>query len=332
MSEKKDLNRADLVRLRRERDNKQRRQRAATEATRTAPVQRRSRQDATQPRRHATRAANPRNTRNPRNGRRRFHIALLPVAPDAEMRGISVSRPQLGRRLPSFLLAALLGAALYFAFNLPQLRVTQAQVSGNQIVSAEEINSAMKIQGEPAFLLMPSKLETNVRLSFPELVAVNVDVTLPNVVSVQVEERKPVIRWEQGPSYTWIAEDGVAFRPRGEVQGLIPVLAVSAPPIETNVSPDPLTPAPFISADMVHAIQGLASHVPAGVTILYDEMFGFGWNDPRGWSVYFGTKGTDVELKIRVYESMVDSLAQRGIQPVLINVTYPSAPYYRLSQ
>jgi hypothetical protein len=332
MSEKKDLNRADQVRIRRERENQQRRQRAATEATRTAPVQRRTRQEVVQPKRNATRAAQPRNTRKPQGGRRRFHIALLPVAPDAEMRGFSVSRPQLGRRLPSFLLATLLGAALYFAFNLPQLRVTQAQVSGNQIVAAEEINAAMKIHGEPVFLLMPSKLETELRLSFPEFVAVNVDVTLPNSVSVQVEERKPVIRWEQGPSYTWIAEDGIAFRPRGEVQGLIPVMAVSAPPIEANVSPDPLTPAPFISADMVHAIQGLASHVPAGVTILYDQTFGFGWNDPRGWSVYFGTRGTDVELKMRVYDSMVSSLAQRGIQPVLINVTYPSAPYYRLSQ
>jgi cell division protein FtsQ len=248
------------------------------------------------------------------------------------MRGISISRPHLGRRLPSFLLVTLLGAALYFAFNLPQLRVTQAHISGNQVLSAEEINSAMKIEGEPAFLLMPSKLETTLRLSFPELVSVDVDVTLPNTVSVRVQERKPVIRWEQGPSYTWISEDGIAFRPRGEVQELIPVLAVSAPPIETNVSQDPLTPAPFISPDMVRAIQGLASHVPPGVTILYDETFGFGWNDPRGWRVYFGTKGTDVELKMRVYDALVSSLAQRGIQPVLVNVTYPSAPYYRLSQ
>jgi hypothetical protein len=255
------------------------------------------------------------------------------VSPDAELRGgLSRSRPQLSKRLPSFLLVALLGTALYFAFNLPQLRVTEAQVTGNQMISPAEINSALKITGEPVFLLLPSKLETNLRLSFPELVSVDVNVKLPNVLSVNVVERQPVIRWEQGPSYTWISEDGIAFRPRGEVQGLIPVLAVSAPPIETNVSPDPLTPAPFISPDMVQAIQGLASHVPPGVTILYDATFGFGWNDPRGWRVHFGTKGTDVGLKLRVYESLINSLSQRGIQPAMINVTYPTAPYYRLSE
>lgn len=326
MSEKQDLNRADLVRLRRERENKQRRQRAANEATRSARVTSRGRQEITQPKRQVARS------NQQGNARRRFQNALLPVAPDAELRGISISRPNLGKRLPSFLLVALLGAALYFAFNLPQIRVTQAQVIGNQIVSPEEINSAMKIAGEPAFLLVPSRLETELRLAFPEFVSADVEVTLPNTVSVSVVERKPVIRWEQGPSYTWISEDGVAFRPRGEVQGLIPVVAVSAPPIEVNVSPDPLSPAPFISQDMVQAIRGLAAHVPPGVTILYDGTFGFGWNDPRGWRVHFGTKGSDIELKMRVYQSLVDSLAQRGIQPAVVNVTYPTAPYYRLSE
>jgi hypothetical protein len=83
---------------------------------------------------------------------------------------------------------------------------------------------------------------------------------------------------------------------------------------------------------MVESIKGLAGHVPPGMQILYDASFGFGWNDPRGWKVYFGTSGSDVELKMRVYESMVASLTERGIQPAVVNVTYPTAPYYRLSE
>jgi hypothetical protein len=68
------------------------------------------------------------------------------------------------------------------------------------------------------------------------------------------------------------------------------------------------------------------------VPILYDAKSGFGWNDPRGWRAYFGMTARDVELKMRVYESLVTSLIQRGIQPALINVTYPAAPYYRLTE
>jgi hypothetical protein len=149
---------------------------------------------------------------------------------------------------------------------------------------------------------------------------------------VQVVERKPVIRWEQGDSYTWVSEDGIAFRPHGDLPGLISVVALSAPPIEGIVSADSLTPVPFLSQEMVKSIKGLAGHVPPGVSILYDASFGLGWDDPRGWKVYFGTSGTDVELKMHVYESMVASLTERGIQPALINVTYPTAPYYRLSE
>lgn len=326
MRKKKELTHADLVRLRRERENKQRTQRAATESTRPVPVTRRARQDVVKSNRRSTRGNSSHSTR------RRFQNALLPVAPDAELRGISISRPQLGKRLPSFIIVALLGAALYLAFNLPQLRVTEAQVTGNQIIPPAEINSTLKIEGRPIFLLMPSDLETQLRISYPEFVSVNVDVTLPNIVSVQVNERKPIIRWEQGANYTWVSEDGVAFRPRGENPNLISVVALSAPPMEGNFSPDPLTPAPFISADLVRAIKGFAGHVPPGMQILYDANFGLGWNDPRGWRVYFGTAGNDVELKMRVYESMVTSLTQRGIQPALINVTYPTAPYYRLSE
>jgi len=328
MSRKKDLSRADLVRLRREQDSSKRVERARKDATRSVPVTSR-RQESTQPRRKTGSAST---TRTARSARRRFQNALLPVAPDAELRGISIARPHLGRRLPAFLVVALLAVALYSAFNLPQLRVAEAQVTGNQMLTPAEINSALEIAGEPAFLLIPAELEKRLLLAYPELVTASVDVSLPNIVSVQVLERRPIIRWEQGDGYTWVSEDGVAFRPHGEASGLISVIASSAPPIEGIVSPDSLAPTPFISTELIQALKGLAGHVPPGASILYDASFGFGWNDPRGWQVYFGTTARDVELQMRVYESMVTSLTQRGIQPAMINVTYPTAPYYRLSE
>jgi POTRA domain, FtsQ-type len=327
MSAKKEIPHSDLVRRRREKDSNKRVERAKKVATRIAPpVTTRARQENVRSTRRSARSGAS------RSARRRFQIALLPIAPDAEMRGISIPRPRLGSRLLSFFAVGLLGAALYFAFNLPQLRVTEAQVTGNRMLTPPEINTSLNITGKPVFLLIPSELEKSLRLSYPELTAAKVDVTLPNIVSVQVTERRPVIRWQQGDGYTWVSEDGIAFRPHGEDAGLISVVALSAPPTEVNVSSDPLTPAPFISSEMVQALKGLAGHVPPGVPILYDAASGFGWSDPRGWRVYFGTTARDVELKMRVYESMVASLTQRGIRPVLINVTYPAAPYYRMSE
>jgi POTRA domain, FtsQ-type len=319
MSAKKELSRAELVRLRREQEHASRMNRIAKEATRPVPVTVRVKKTATASKRKPV-----------QNARRRFQIAL-PSAPRANIRSISIPRPRLSWRLFSFILSAILGTAIYYAFNLPQLRVTEAQMVGNQIVTPADVNSVLNIAGQPIFMLTPADLETRLRLNYPELASVRVNVALPNLVTIDVRERKPAIRWEQGGGYTWIAEDGVAFKPRGEMEGLISVVAASAPPVAGTVA-DPLTPAPFISSDMVQTLKGLAGHVPPGQSILYDARMGFGWNDPRGWRAYFGATPNDIELKMRVYESLVDSLTQRGIRPALINVTYPTAPYYRMTQ
>lgn len=325
MSDKKELSRAELVRLRREQEHAEHMHRIAKEAARSVPVTARTKKKVAAPK---AKIVKPK-----QNPRRRFQIAMpaLPAMPRAELRQVGVARPRLGWRLLSLILSVVFGAALYFAFNLPQLRVTEAQVVGNQIVTPADVNSVLNISGQPIFMLTPSDLETRLRLNYPELVSVRVNVALPNLVSVNVTERKPAIRWEQGGGYTWVAEDGVAFKPRGEMVGLISVVAESAPPVAGGAA-DPLTPSPFISQDMVQALHGLAGHVPPGQSILYDARMGFGWNDPRGWRAYFGATPNDIELKMRVYEAMVASLTQRGIRPALINVTYPTAPYYRMTQ
>ncbi len=316
MSDKKYMSRAELVRLRREREHAKSMERAAKEATRPLSV--------VKPRVKAE--------AKPKQIKRRFNIALH--MPRVNLRAIhlpKIQRPRFGWRLFSFLLVATFGAAIYFAFTRPELRVTEAQVTGNQILTPAEVNLVMSVAGQPIFLLIPSELESRLRLNYPEVAAVQVDVSLPNLVSVHIVERKPFIRWEQGGAYTWVAEDGVAYRPRGEMIGLISVVAESAPPV-VGGGTDPLSPTPFITSEMVQALKGLAGHVPPGAVILYDSVNGFGWNDPRGWRAYFGATAADVELKMRVYETMVNSLTQRGIRPALINVTYPTAPYYRMNQ
>lgn len=319
MSERTEMSRAELVRLRREQDHTRQMQRAMKEVTR--PV------TATAAR--AKKPARPARRTRDANSRRRFRIALHMPRPD--LRAIHLPRLRIGWRLASFILLVILGAALSLAFTRPEFRAAPAQVTGNQMLTPDEVNAVMNIAGQPVFLLVPPELETRLLINYPELVSVRVDVSMPNLVSVHLVERKPLIRWEQAGGYTWVAEDGVAFRPRGEIAELISVVAVSAPPVIGSGN-DPMAPAPFLSADMVQALKGLAGHVPPGAVILYDPAFGFGWNDPRGWRAYFGTTSSDVELKMRVYETMVNSLTQRGIRPALINVTYPTAPYYRMNQ
>lgn len=263
--------------------------------------------------------------------KRRFNIAV--GMPGADLRGPAIMFPSLrpGWRTASFLLTILLGAAIYLAWTLPYFRIATATVMGNERLSSEEIYAGLGVSGQPIFALQPDEIATRLRINYPELASVQVDVYFPNQIYVTVAERHPVILWQQGEGYTWIDAGGVAFLPRGFVADLVPVVGLAVPPAGIASPDDPLSPPPYMTKELVDAILALAPNLPAGVSMNYDPQNGLGWTDARGWQAFFGTNSKDMVLKLRVYQSLTDSLAARGIVPVLINVAYPDAPYYRLT-
>lgn len=270
--------------------------------------------------------------RRKKAGKRRFNAAIS--LPRPTIRSLSLPRVNIrvGWRLLSFILVLVFGTGLYLFWTLPEFRVTSAQIIGNQRIPADEINSVLRLDGYPIFMLPPEQIRLRALQNYPELASVEVDISLPNIVTVNVTERQPVILWQQDEGYTWVDETGTAFRPRGEAGGLIVVQALDTPPAMINPEDDPIVPPPFIPEDTVNAITSLAPHVPPGTHFLYHPDTGLSWTDGRGWQTIFGTSVDDVEVKILVYQAMVDWLTQRGIRPILINVAYPDAPFYRVEQ
>jgi hypothetical protein len=272
--------------------------------------------------------------RRKKAGKRRFNTAFS--LPRSLLHALPLPLPRTrirpGWRLLSFVLVLLFVTGLYLFLNLPLFRVNTAHITGNQRIPADEINAALELNGRPIFLQTPARIREKALQAYPELASVEVSVDLPNVVSVKVTERQPVIQWQQDGSYAWVDETGTAFRPRGEAQGLIVVQALEAPPALNLLAENPSVPAPFIAVETVKALTALAPYVPAGTPILYDPATGLSWTDTRGWQAVFGMSGDDVEGKVRVYQALVDWLTQRGVRPILINVAYPSAPFYRIEQ
>lgn len=320
MSGKSDLTRAEQVRLRRARQHTQRLDRAVDRAHRPTP---------TVSRRPAGTAGTYVVEKHKRpQASRRYNIAV--GLPDVRLHGAALPRLRLGWRLASVFLTLVLGAAVYLMWTLPYFRVSEAQVIGNARISAAEINAVLSMAGRPVFTLVPDELAARLRLNYPELVSAEVRIGFPNQVYVRVSERQPVILWQQEEGFTWIDSDGVAFRPRGDVPGLIPVIASAAPAGGAPVLNNPFSPPPYASRDLVNAIQLLAPNVPTGTPLLYDERYGLGWDDARGWRVFFGRDAKNVALKLRVYQALVDSLTSRGLYPVFISVLHADAPYYRM--
>jgi hypothetical protein len=272
--------------------------------------------------------------RRKKAGKRRFNAAFSLTRSLAQVLPLPLPRTRIrpGWRLLSFILVLFFVTGLYLFLSLSMFQVSAAQITGNQRIPADEINAALELNGRPVFLQTPARIKEKALQAYPELASVDVTVDLPNIVSVHVTERQPIIQWQQDGSYAWVDETGTAFRPRGEAQALIVVQALEAPPALNHPVENPLVPAPLISVETVKALTALAPYVPAGTPILYDPATGLSWTDTRGWQAVFGLGGDDVEGKVRVYQALVDWLTQRGIRPILINVAYPSAPFYRTEQ
>lgn len=320
MTQKRDLTRAEIVRRRRT-------ERAMKEMTQT-------RERAVKPPVKVT-------SRTPtvpiviaprQKERRRYNVAL--GLPEIHLRKpkFSVPRFHANWRLASFIIALALGAAIYLALTLPYFQVPVATVLGNNRYTREEINSVLGVTGKSIFTIQPEQVRARLLTNYPELLSAEVKVYLPNHVYVTVTERQPVIQWQQGGGYTWIDATGVAFRPKGALEGLVVVNGLDAPPAGVAVTDDPLSPPPFITKELVDAIIALSPLVPANTTLTYSAADGLGWTDPRGWRVAFGTSAHDMPLKIRVYLALVDTLTAGNKVPEFISVVHPDGPFYRMAE
>ncbi len=247
----------------------------------------------------------------------------------ADVRAPSLTIPQLGPRWISAGITAVLVFLLYTLWTASTFTVAAAEVVGAARLTVSEISAATDMVDEPIFKAVPAQIEQNLRTAYPDLSSVHVRVAFPNRVIVEVVERMPLLAWYQNGAMTWVDAEGVAFLPRGEASGLVQVTANGAPLSVQNDPDTPIYEMKFITPEMVQALLTLAPYVPSGLPMIYDPQYGMGWQDTRGWFVYFGQNTADIPMKLLVYQSMVDQFAQQGIQPALISVEYLNSPFYK---
>ena len=245
------------------------------------------------------------------------------------VRAPALNIPQLGSRWVSAGLTLLLGFMLFTMWTASPFTVTAAVVRGNQRLGAAEINSMLGMIGQPIFKAVPARIKANLQTAFTDLESVKVRVAFPNRITVDVVERIPVMSWSQNGVVMLVDASGMAFPLRGEAPGLFQVTSNGAPPRVTLDPTLPLYEQKFISPEMVQALTSLAPDVPAGMPMIFDPLYGMGWQDPLGWTVYFGQNIKDIPMKKVVYQAIVDTLTRQGVQPSLISVEYLNAPFYK---
>jgi hypothetical protein len=327
------ITRAEAIRRRREEEQKRRDKDTRQRAIKPKPA---STQAKTE---RPTLSLTPAST--DRLLRRRYDIAMSAPHGRTSPRGggrtiqlpeISLPRLGYGPRWISFLLMSACLLLIYGMYNTDAYLVQNVTVTGNQRIRTDEIEMILGIWNQPSFVVNPAQVEYNLLASYPELVSARVSVGLPAEITIQVQERLPAIAWEQAGQIVWVDAQGYSFPPRGAADDLAIVTAIGLPPLPPNAGEvQTIGARPFMTPELAQAVMTLYPTMPEGASLVYDPQYGLGWQDPLGWQVYFGQSGDDMQTKLNVYLTLVKYLLNRNIQPTLISVEYPSAPFYRMA-
>jgi len=285
--------------------------------------------------------------------RRRYDVALNTQG--AEIRLPSLPRVHVGWRAVSFVLASTLLFVLYQFWDSPNYRVDAAQVHGEHLLTSSQINEALGVTGEIIFTLDASTMAHDLVDKYKEISAVSVRLEFPQTVLVTVTECTPVLIWFQDGELNMVDEEGMTFPPRDEItlDGYPVVEASGAPPqlaSDEPVETEPILPdfeeladelslglpasgkaKQLLSKEMVAAILFMADKAPANSQLIYDPEHGLGWRDQGDWIVYLGDI-QDIEMKLHVYEAILQHLKEANTRPTLISVEFVHAPYYELEQ
>lgn len=266
--------------------------------------------------------------------KRRYDVSLGVTGAEARLPTIPVI--SFSWRFISGAMFLLMALCVFNLWSSPAFKIDTIQVEGVNRLTQGDINTVLGVIGESIFLISPQEMEENLLIAFPELTSVDIDIKLPADVIVNIDERKPVMSLiYKGVEY-WIDSEGVAFTPRGNPGKLIRVEAQSElvdVQESDQTDEDPLVnPRISVNPQLVSAVKTIGGVLPKDTLILYDQEHGLGWYDTEGWQVYFGHNNQDIEMKLIVYASLVESLVQEGIFPSMISVEYVHAPYYRMEQ
>lgn len=235
-------------------------------------------------------------------------------------------------------------------------------VEGTTNIPPAEIADRSGLAGRHIFTADPQDAAEKV-LELPGITSATVTLRWPNDVLIQVTEEAPMGIWEENGQQYWIGSSGELVPARTESVGLLRIIsemdlvtvrrdmALEAAAAEAAADTDsqteddqtgneteespaanlPTADMAFVPEEVMQGALLLRELRPNIDRLYYRPSGGLSYQDGRGWRAYFGT-GRDMHQKLVVYETVVEELLARGLQPEYISVSNQEKPFYRLVQ
>ena len=241
-----------------------------------------------------------------RRNRKRFRLPL-----------VAIRHFVISTRLISFGLLAICIWALVIIGRDDSFFLTYIPVEGTTSISPSEVVSASKLAGVHIFAADPNESATEIG-QLPGVISSTVMLAWPNRVAISIGEESPIAVWQQAGDQYWITKDGNLVPSRVETTGLLRIDSEITEPIDEQ---------DFVPTDVLDGALQLRELRPNIDQLYYRPGAGLSYQDGRGWRVFFGS-GLEMEQKLAVYETVVENLAERQVQPDYISVSNHQKPYY----
>jgi cell division septal protein FtsQ len=167
--------------------------------------------------------------------------------------------------------------------------------------------------------IRPRQVISRVANSVPAVTAADVDCSFyPAECLITIEEREPQLLWQTADQRFGVDAEGILFPVADSVDDL-PLLQ------------GPLPASERIPQDILDGVEALQELGFPAEELTYHSERGLVWTDSQGTQVAFG-RGWEMERRWRMYEALASDLQSRGIRPRTIDVRFPDAVTYSLTE
>lgn len=237
----------------------------------------------------------------------------------------ALPRPQLlqhfisGKWIALAVIAVMVVGAILYVWLSDTFYVTRVSVAGNVLTPAQEIVQTSGIGGQHMFWVNHTAASERIANGIPSIKNARVDCQLPNRCTIKVQERQPSVAWRFGGAVTWIADDGMAFAAKRDID--LPLVTIEAP------QGPALLPGKEADRRIVKAAVAVAQALPGVRQYKYTSEHGLEFQSKGGYPVYLGL-GENMADRAMMWKALEAELNGQEVTPRFVDLRYPVAPFF----
>jgi len=213
----------------------------------------------------------------------------------------------------TILILIIIGGLLYFVFFTPFFQIKEIQISGNQKVLTENLQSriqwVLSHQGNYIFLCNSNKINQEILQFFPQIASIDTKIKFPDKLLVKIEERKPAAIFIYSDKYFLIDKEGVIFEetfPNGDEY-----LKIKNPTLSQGFN----LGSKVVENDILTSILEIGSKLKGDFKIPLEEVIiaseqRLNIKTLEGWEIYFNPRG-DLDWQL----TKLDAILENRIPP-----------------